>query len=258
MQYRQIIYEKKDTIAKISLNRPEVLNAIDERMLIEIGHSLGDTERDTNIRVVIITGKGKAFCAGMDLDFVKKKAKTLSDQEKLFRLANRTVRDAIEELSKPVIAAVNGYALAGGFEIMLACDFAIASEDAKIGDQHINFGLIGPGGGTQRLPRIVGIRKAKEIILTGQLLSGKESEGLGLVNRAVPPGDLESAVAEFASTLADKSPTALRIGKILINRSTQTDYSTAEELELSLARVNAASEDYQKGIKAFEDQKNRK
>lgn len=255
MRYNHIIYEKRKGIAKITLNRPESLNAVNGRMALEIGHALKDAERDRKIRVVVVTGYGKAFCAGVDLNFVQEKAKSLLEQQELFLLLNRTITDAIERLTKPVIAAVNGQAMGGGYELMLACDFAIASEKAVIADQHINFGLIGPGGSTQRTSRIVGIRKAKEIILTGEQFSGAEAESIGLVNRAVPPESLESAVTELAGKLVDKSPTAMRIGKALINRAMQTDLGTAQELEVASALVNAASDDYKEGMRAFQEKR---
>jgi enoyl-CoA hydratase len=252
MQYLHILFEKKDKIARITLNRPEVLNAMNDRMMTEIGHALQSAEKDKKIHLVVLAGGPRAFCVGSDLKSINKKIKTLSDQRDYFNHANRTVRDAIERLSKPVLAVIRGYAVGGGLTIMLACDFAIATEDAVIGDQHIKFGLVGPGGEIPRLARIVGVRKAKEIFLLGKTMSGKEAERLGLVNRAVPLEQLESTVAEFAAQLVDKSPTAMRIYKDLIFRTIQTDYATAEELEVSASLLNMASEDYQKGMKAFQ------
>lgn len=255
MNYRNIILEKKNGIAKITLNRPEVLNAMNREMILEIGHALEDAEKDNAVRVVVITGSGRAFCVGVDLKFVREELGSLWAQQEFFRMGNRILMNAIENLGKPVIAAVNGFALAGGFELMLVCDLVIASEDALMGDQHINFGLVGPGGSTQRTPRIVGIRKAKEIILTGERLSANEAERIGLVNRVVPADELESATEDMAAKLADKSPVALKIAKTLINRALQTDLTTASELEVMSAIVNATSEDYQEGIRAFNEKR---
>jgi enoyl-CoA hydratase/carnithine racemase len=255
MEYRHIIYEKKDKIATITFNRPEVLNAMNDRMMLEIGTALKNVEKDKKIRLLIITGNDKAFCAGSDLKSINKKIKTLVDQKEYFDYANRNVRDAIEHLSKPVLAVVRGYAVAGGLTIILACDFVIASEDAIIGDRHIKFGLVGPGGEIPRLARVVGVRKAKEIFLTGKTLSGKEAEQIGLVNRAVPRDMIDSAVAELATELVNNSPTAMRIYKDLLFRTIQTDYATAEQLEVSSSLLNMASEDYQKGMKAFQARK---
>jgi len=255
MNYENIIFEKKNGIAKITLNRPEALNAMNRAMITEIGHALEDVEKDSAVRVVVITGSGKAFCVGADLKFVKEELTSLYDQQEFFRFGNKTLMNAIENLNKPVIAAVNGFALAGGFEIMLVCDLVIASEEALFGDQHINYGLVGPGGSTQRTPRLVGPRKAKEIIFTGERLSAHEAERIGLVNRVVPADELESATNEIAGKIAEKSPVALRIAKTLINRALEADQDTASELEVMSAIVNATSEDYHEGIRAFNEKR---
>jgi enoyl-CoA hydratase/carnithine racemase len=255
MNYESIVFEKKDGVAKITLNRPEALNALNKNMISEIGCALEDVEKDNMIRVVVVTGKGKAFCVGADLKFVKEELASLWKQQEFFRFGNKTLMNAIEDLGKPVVAAVNGFALGGGFELMQACDLVIASEDALIGDQHINFGLVGPGGTTQRTPRIVGIRKAKEIIFTGERLSAREAERIGLVNWVVPASELEKATDEMAAKLVEKSPVALRIAKMLINRAMQIDLSTASELEIMSAIVNATSEDSQEGMRAFNEKR---
>jgi enoyl-CoA hydratase/carnithine racemase len=253
MGYEKIIYLKAKGLAKITLNRPQKLNSMDGDMIEEIGSALEDSERDSSVRVVVLTGKGRAFCSGLDLKFVSEKVKTLSDQQELFKYTNKVVTDAIENIGKPVIAAVNGFALGGGFEVMLACDLAIASEDAIIGDQHINFGLVGPGGSTKRTPRIVGIRKAKELIFTGDKISAKEAERIGLINRVVPAKELEKATYEIASRIAEKSPVALRIAKTLLNQSLEVDSRRLSELEVMAAIVNATSEDYEEGMRAFRE-----
>lgn len=255
MNYENVIFEKKNGIAKITLNRPEKANAMNRDMILEIGGALKDVETDDTIRVVVITGSGRAFCAGIDLKSAKEELGNLRQQQELFRLTNRIVTNAIENLSKPVIGAINGFALAGGFEIMLACDLVIASEGALIGDQHINYGLVGPGGSTQRTPRLIGPRKAKEIILMGEKISAHEAERIGLVNRVVPADELERATEDMAVKLAEKSPVAVRIAKTLINQSLETDKITGAELEVMSAIVNATSEDYQEGIRAFNEKR---
>jgi len=255
MNYEAIIYEKRNGIAKITLNRPEALNALNRAMITEIGNALEDAEKDNAVRVVVLTGKGRAFCSGMDLKFVSEKIKTLADQQELFRYTKRLISDAIENMGKPVIAAVNGFALAGGFEITLVCDLVFASEDAFLGDQHINYGLVGPGGSTQKTPRLVGPRRAKEIIFTGKRLSAHEAERIGLVNRVVPPDELERAAEDMAAELAQKSPVALRIDKMLINRALETNAVNGSELELMSSIVNVTSEDSQEGIRAFTEKR---
>jgi len=251
VSYETIIYEKKNSVAKITLNRPEALNAITRTMFLEIGQALEDAEKDSSVRVVVITGSGESFCAGIDMKFASEELKTLQDQQDLFRLGNKMALEKMEGLSKPVIAAVKGYCLAGGFEMMMAADLVIAAEDAKIGDQHINFALFGGGGCVYRLALLAGMRKAKEIVLTGKRLSGKEAEQIGLVNLAVPADKLESAVNEMASELSTKSPVAMRLSKWFINRVTMLDADMRLELAIMYSLIDASSEDKEEGMKAF-------
>jgi enoyl-CoA hydratase/carnithine racemase len=249
--YQTIIYEKKNGAAKITLNRPEAMNAINRTMFLEIGSALDDAEQDNGISSVVLAGKGKSFCAGVDMKFATEELKTLQDQQDFFRLGNKMALEKMEGLSKPVIAAVHGYCLAGGFEMMMATDLVIATDDAKIGDQHINYGLLGGGGCAYRLALLVGMRKAKEIILTGRRLSGKEAEQMGLVNRSVPPEKLESAVAELAAEFSDKSPVAVRLSKWFINRVSMLDADTRLELAIMYSLIDATSEDKEEGMRAF-------
>ena len=251
MEYKTIIYEKKNGVAKITLNRPEALNTLNRTMFLEVGQALEEADKDANVRVVVITGSGKSFCAGVDLKFSSEELKTLQDQQDFFRLGNSMVLQRIEGLSKPVIAAVHGYCLAGGFEIMVSTDLVIAAEDARIGDQHINFALFGGGGCVYRLSLLVGMRKAKEIVLTGKRLSGKEAEQIGLVNLAVPSDKLESAVEELAAELAEKSPVAMRLSKWFINRVSMPDADTKLELAIMYGLIDASSEDKEEGFRAF-------
>jgi enoyl-CoA hydratase/carnithine racemase len=251
LSYQTIIYEKKNSVARITLNRPEALNAMTRTTFLEVGQALDDAEKDEGVRTVVIAGSGKSFCAGVDLKFASEEVKTLQDQQDFFRLGNKMVLEKMEGLSKPVIAAVNGFCLAGGFELMLATDLVIASEDAKIGDQHVNVGLFGGGGSAYRLSLLVGMRKAKEIILTGKRLSGREAEQIGLVNLAVPPDKLESTVAELAAELSEKSPVALRLSKWFINRAAMLDVDTRLELSIMYALVESTSEDKEEGMRAF-------
>jgi enoyl-CoA hydratase/carnithine racemase len=257
MSYKCILFEKDSDqgIARITLNRPEASNALTGEMVSEIGDALQEAEKDRTIRVLILTGKGKAFCAGADLKYFKEQVSTLAQQEEWYRWANRTMMNPLAQFRKPVIAAVNGAALGGGYELMLACDLAVAAEDAIIADQHINFGIIGPGGGTQRTTWLVGARKAKEIILMGKRLTGKEAEKIGLINLAVARDQLEGAAHEMAVQLSQKSPVAIRIAKALINRALQIDLSTSEQMEILSAIVNATSEDYAEGVRAFNEKR---
>lgn len=254
-QYETILFDKNDGIARIFLNRPEAMNAISPTMNTEIGKALEDAERDDSVAVVVLSGKGKAFCVGADLKYVQEDQTTLYSQYEFCRIGRRNVVDKIENLEKPVLAAVNGYCLAGGFEILLACDLAIASEDALIGDQHINIGAIGAAGAPYRLAMRVGIVKAKEIILTGKKLTGREAEQIGLVNQAVSAHELEDAVQDMAKGIAAKSPVAMRISKSLINRTFSVDSATRLDLVMLAGVFNGASEDFQEGIRAFNEKR---
>lgn len=167
----------------------------------------------------------------------------------------RKVTDIIYGLSKPVIAAVNGFALAGGFEILLACDLAIAADNVQIGDQHINYALLPGAGSSQRLPWLVGMRKAKEILFTGKWISAKEAENLGLVNRVVPADKLEDSVNELAINLAKKGRHALKEMKRLVNKCPETNLQTGLDIESQACILLAANEEAQEGLKAFNEKR---
>ena len=255
MEHKNIIYQKKDVVAKIILNRPETRNALNRDMVAEIGEALEDAEKDPDVRVVVITGAGKAFCSGADLKFARQELTTSWAEEAFFRFGNNIMFRRIEKMSKPVIAAVNGYALAGGFEILTVTDFVIAAEDAVIGDRHIRHALLAAGGAPYRLPLLIGIRKAKELMLTGKTITGKEAEEIGLANQAVPGDRLESTVDALAGELAELSPVAMSITKRLINDSTLLDMESRLELILMSSLVGANSEDREEGIRAFNEKR---
>ena len=251
MNYTEILFEEKGAIAKITLNRPDSLNACNWDLMDQLRDAIEKVAADDKIKVAIITGAGRAFCAGGDLKFFKA---FLNDNIKLeawIRHFHRTV-NTIELCPKPVIAAVQGLALAGGLEIVLGCDIVVAAEDARLGDQHANFGLVPGGGATQRLPRIVGIRKAKELIFTGDWLSAGDAEKLGLVNKVVAADKLEETVMELANKLAAKSPIATARSKALINRGMETDFCAGLELEIQVVTQHLGGYDAAEGIRAFE------
>jgi len=251
LSYETIIYEKTGPLARITLNRPEAMNTFTRTMFLEVGKALDDAEQDPETRVVIITGAGKAFCAGVDLKFSQNELKTLQDKQDLFRLGNKMMLEKIEEMSKPVIAAVNGYCLAGGFELMVATDLVVAAEEARIGDQHINVALFGGGGCLYRMAMLVGRQKAKEIAFSGKAISGKEAERIGLVNLAVPADQLKGTVDKMAAELSTKSPVALKFAKWFINRSTVVDPAIRLELSIMYGLVESTAEDAEEGAKAF-------
>jgi len=237
--------EQEKDITTIILNRPEVRNILDTEILIELGNHLAKFENDDKTRVIIITGTDN-FCAGANIKELMEKHPV--EAETFSRLGHK-VFNRIENMGKPVIAAVNGYALGGGCELALSCDIRIASESAKFGQPEINLGLIPGFGGTQRLPGLVGIGRAKELIFTGRMIGAKEAEAIGLVNKVVKDEELMEKAMEMAHVLAQKGPLALKMAKILINKN--HDIKKALEMEIMEFSESFASEDHLEGIKAF-------
>lgn len=249
MQFQNILLQKKDGVATIILNRPTVLNALDIDSRKELLQVLRDVEQDASVRVVVITGAGdKAFSTGADLRIFKDM--TRAEAARYVRLAKRATR-TIETLGKPVIAAVNGYALGGGCEIALACDFIIASDNAVFGQTEINVGLIPGAGGTQRLPRLIGIRKAKELILAGTTITAEEALRLGLANLVVSKDKLMDAVYDWARRLSEKSPVILRLAKAAINRAIEKGLHNGLQYESRLFAACFVTQDQKEGVKAF-------
>lgn len=249
MDFRLIVYEKSDGIATITLNRPEALNAFSKEIIDEVLCALGDAQADENVRVVVLTGAGeKAFSAGADIKAMigmnALKARELS-------LMGERLCLALEGLGKPVIAALNGYALGGGLEVAMACDLRIASENARIGQTEINIGLIPGWGGTQRLTRLVGRTKAKELVFTGRIIDARTAEQLGIVNMVVASDKFGETVRQFAAELAAKAPVALKVAKALIDKGADIGLEPALALEREGFGVVASTEDLQEGVRAF-------
>jgi len=249
MKFKNIIFEKKDGVAKITLNRPDVMNALDAKTLEEMYAACEDIENDISVRVAVVTATGRAFCTGADLTGV---AAIPPDKPRdyFFRLWKKTFT-AIENLSVPVIAAVNGMALGGGLELIMVCDLAIAGDNVKLSDQHANRGLVPGGGASQRLPRLIGIRKAKEFLYTGDRITAAEAERLGLINKAVPADKLEEATNELVNKLLTKSPLAMKAVKKLVNRGMEGSLETGLELEILALTAHGTTEDCAEGIKSF-------
>lgn len=226
--YRTIIAEKKDGVMKITLNRPDKMNAITMELVSELRSALKDAEEDDETKAVVITGAGRAFCAGGDLEYFL--ATKDSAEFFAYNQACGELFDGIQYGKKIVIAAVNGYCLAGGFELISACDFVIASESAVLGDEHINRGLIPGGFSVYRWGRILGPRKATEVLLTGKRYTAKEAEAIGIINKAVPADKLDEAVNEIAEVFANKSLEALAIGKRALSRAVDIDLGMQADL----------------------------
>jgi enoyl-CoA hydratase len=249
MEFKFIIYEKSEGIATITLNRPEALNAFSKEVVEEILRALEDVKSDENVRVVVLTGAGeKAFSAGAD---IKAMAGMTALKARELSLMGESLCLALENLEKPVVAAINGYALGGGLEVAMACDLRIASENARMGQTEVNIGLIPGWGGTQRLTRLVGMTKAKELVFTGKMFDARTAEQLGIVNIVAPADKLKETVRQFALELASKPPVALKVAKALINKGANISLDSALALEREGFGVVASSEDLKEGVSAF-------
>jgi enoyl-CoA hydratase len=249
MQFTNILYEKKSGVAWITINRPQVMNALDIESRKEILAALLDADSDEDIRAVVLTGAGdKAFSAGADLRIFRDM--TPKEARRYVKLAKQVAR-TIETLSKPVIAVVKGYAFGGGLELALSSDLIIASEDARFGQTEINVGLIPGVGGTQRLPRAVGIRKAKEMIFTGQMIDAHEACRLGLVNRVVPKEKLDETLNDLLGQIMSKSPLILRLAKQAVNKAFEADLASGLDYESELFVYCFTTEDQKEGARAF-------
>ena len=248
MSYKNIIVEKKDGIGTIKVNRPEAMNALDTNTLKELSVAVDELEHDKNIKVSIITGVGKAFIAGADI----RQMKDMTPLEaKSFAEMGHDLLMKIEKSRLPFIAAINGYALGGGCELMMACDIVIASEKAKIGQPEINLGIHPGFGGTQRLPRLVGKIKAEELLLTGSTIDAKEAHNIGLVNKVVDGDNLLDEVQKLAQNIAQKSSVQTAFIKSLVNKGINIDLQSACSLEISYFSSSFSTEDQKEGMNAF-------
>lgn len=250
MSYKFIILKKESDIATIIFNRPKQLNALDIPTLLEVESAVEDVQRDKEIRVLIITGSGdKSFVAGGDIADLNSR-NAIGHRDEFATIIHR-VFNKIADLEKPVIAAVNGYALGGGTELLCSCDLRIASENAKFGLPEINLGIFPGAGGTQRLARQIPLCKAKELMFTGDMISAQEAKALGLVNKVVPGEILMQTTSELAMKLASKAPIALKLVKTVVNRGVETDLTTALALEREMIGLVFATNDAHEGLGAF-------
>ncbi len=252
MESKNIVYvkDKEKGIARITINRPDVRNALNQATRAELKEAVGDLNEDKDIRVVIITGAGdKAFVAGADITEFKE-ASPMAMEERASTLGQQLYND-IEDLPMPTIAMINGFCLGGGNELAMACDIRIASENARFGQPEINLGFIPGGGATQRLPRLIGWSRAKELIYTGRIIDAAEAERIGLVDKVVPQDKLEETVDQLAETIASKSPLITRIAKKTINKGLYTDLAAGLSYEKNSFALCFSTEDCKEGVKAF-------
>jgi enoyl-CoA hydratase len=245
--YRNILFQKDGNIAFITLNRPEVRNALDPATWSEIRAAIRQCRQDDEVRVVVITGAGgKAFASGADIRVLRERHAL----EVLKGEAQDTLNE-IESLEKPVIAAIDGFALGGGCELAMACDIRIATDRSRLGQPEVGLGIIPGAGGTQRLQRLVGLGKAKELIFTGAIIDAAEAERIGLVNRVVPPEQLMDAVRDMANRIIAKGPVAVGLAKMAINVGSNSDLNTGLLFEKLAQTVAFYTEDRLEGTGAF-------
>jgi enoyl-CoA hydratase len=253
MGYENILYEKKEGIGYVTVNRPKVLNALNSATVIELTQVFTEISEDPEVRVVIITGSGdKGFIAGADINEIHDFALQgpIKGRE-LFSLPGLRLLDLIENMGKPVIAAVNGYALGGGCEIIEAATLAVASEKARMGQPEINLGFNPCWGGTQRLTRLVGRKKAMEMVLTGDMIDAQEALRVGLVNMVVPPEQVMETAEGLARKIAGKSRAAVQLCMEAVNRGLDLPLDEALNLESNIFAKACGTEDIREGTKAF-------
>jgi enoyl-CoA hydratase len=249
MAYDNIIFNVEDGIALITFNRPKALNALSADLLQELSDALDEIAKNEDIRILILTGAGeKSFVAGADITEL---AKFNALQGKNFAEKGQSIINKLQELPIPVIAAVNGFALGGGTEIALACDFIYASENAMFGQPEINLGLIPGFGGTQRLPRLIGKNMAKEMILTGKMIPVDEAKMMGLVNKVCTQEALMDEVMKTAKTIVSKGKVSIRAAKEAINNGMNVGLATGCTIEIDAFALCMASEDAKEGTAAF-------
>lgn len=247
---KNIIYAKEQGIAKITINRSEVRNALNRAVRLELRNAIEDIEKDKDVRVVIITGAGdKAFISGADITEFKEATPIMI--EEYTSTLGQELFTSLENLGVPVIAMINGFCFGGGLEVAMCCDIRIASENAKFGQLEINIGLIPGGGGTQRLARLVGWGRAKELIYTGKIIDAVEAERIGLVDKVVPQHKLEAEVDQVAKVISSKSPLIIKLAKKVINRGMYTDLAAGLNYERAMFALCFATEDHNEGINAF-------
>jgi enoyl-CoA hydratase len=251
MAYKTIVVEIEDHVALIKLNRPEALNALNQALLGELRQALGEADRNDKVRCIVLTGSEKAFAAGADIT-------EMADKSYIDMFGDDTFADterAIAAVRKPIVAAVSGYALGGGCELAMMCDFIIAAETAKFGQPEINLGVIAGLGGTQRLTRFVGKAKAMDMHLTGRFMDAEEAERSGLVSRIVPAKKLLDEARAAAAKIAEKSQLAVMAAKEAVDRSYETTLSEGILHERRLFHALFATEDQKEGMQAFIDKR---
>jgi enoyl-CoA hydratase/carnithine racemase len=249
MHFENILVEKKGSVAYVTVNRPKVLNALNMATMEELRTAFEDIKNDPTLRVAILTGAGeKAFIAGADIGEL---ATHDAVRGREYTLRGQSVLDLIENLGKPVIACINGFALGGGCEIAMAASLRLASETAKLGQPEVKLGIIPGYGGTQRLARLVGKGRALELVLTGEMITAREALRIGLVNEVTPPAELLARAQAIAEQIISNAPLAVQYALEAVNKGMETTLAQGLNLEATLFGVCCATEDKKEGTAAF-------
>ena len=248
MEYKKLIIQDNGAVRVIKINNPEALNALNTAILKELDAAFTEVAEDNGILAVVLTGEGRAFVAGADISEMKSKN---AIEGEIFGKLGASVFRKIELLPKPVIAAVNGFALGGGCELAMSCDIRLASTKAKFGQPEVGLGITPGFSGTQRMPRLIGMGKAKELIYTADIIGAAEAYRIGLVNHVYEPEALMEEAMKMAEKIASKAPIAVKNSKEAINRGIQTDMDSAVAIEAYLFGLCFASEDQKEGMTAF-------
>ncbi|MCS7250059.1 MAG: enoyl-CoA hydratase-related protein [candidate division WOR-3 bacterium] len=248
MEFKNIILEYEEEIVILKINRPQVLNALNTETILELEKAIDLIKENEKIRVLIITGEGKAFVAGADISEMVNFSPFEAER---FSCNGHRLLSKIENLDKVVIAAINGYALGGGCEIALACDIRLMAEDAKIGQPEVKLGIIPGFGGNIRLPKICGSGIAKELIFTGEMIDANEALRIGLVNKIYPREKLLEEAKNLAKKIITRGPLAIKLAKQAINQSLNMSIEQAKEWEIKLFALNFSSKEAKEGLKAF-------
>ena len=253
MTFENLLLERDGAVAIVTLNRPKVLNALNNQTLAELSACMASLKADEGVRAIILTGSGeKSFVAGADINELATQSPV---EGQTHARRGQLILDAIEQLGKPVIAAINGFALGGGCELAMACTIRLAADSARFGQPELNLGLMPGYAGSQRLPRLVGKGIAMEMLLTGDMVGAQRAYEIGLVNRVVPAAELMTEARALAQTLAAKAPIAVGFIIDAVNQGLEAPFAVGEYLETSLFGTIASSEDMREGTKAFLDKR---
>ncbi|BEP68430.1 MULTISPECIES: enoyl-CoA hydratase/isomerase family protein [Variovorax] len=250
MTYQTIIHEQRESVAWITLNRPAELNSVNLRMLQELSAALTEVAADASQKVLVLTGAGRAFCAGADLKALRGAIDAAPGEPNFSDLTLSTLSQ-LRNMPKPVIGAMNGLTVAGGLELAMCCDFLVGAASAKIGDGHANYGVFPGGGGAAVLPRRIGLPRAKQLLFTGDLMSAAQMQAWGLLNEVVADSELQPAVAALAARMAGKSPLVLRRMKTIAERALDQPLDLALRDELLECLQHTRSHDFSEGLAAY-------